>query len=246
MSRVVGFSTGCLKDFPWSLKKKIDFIKAVGSSAIEVSFATPQEFFESGLCADVLRRLMDFAHVSIHAPWKGIVYERTSLDALNVVSRLIDVFHRLPSAHAVMHPDIIVSDISYFNSCLLPLWLENMDARKKIGVRPEEFVFYREKSDFGFVLDLQHVYEHDPSMALVDGFLEAMGEFHLGEVHISGQSGEYRHLPLASSDNSTAIMAAGKKVPIWVPFISEGVIPSSDEAEMFKAASLELSTLSSI
>jgi sugar phosphate isomerase/epimerase len=225
MSRIVGFSTGCLKDLRWPLKKKIEFIQAAGADAVEISFATPGEFFKRNLSIDVLERLKGFAHVSIHAPWKGIVYEKGNLEALKIISDLIDVFAQLPGAHAVMHPNIILPDLAHLDSYRLPLWLENMDGKKVVGIKAEEFAVYREKFHFGFVLDLQHVYEHDPSMNSVDDFLKEMGDLRLKEVHISGQDGVYHHLPLALSLNSRGDKGCRKKNPVLTfPLISEGLI----------------------
>ncbi|MDI6738694.1 MAG: hypothetical protein QME12_09380, partial [Nanoarchaeota archaeon] len=72
--------------------------------------------------------------------------------------------------------------------------------------------------NFGFVLDLQHAYCHEPSMQLARELMDVMGE-RIKELHVSGQRENETHSLLHKADNSNMIIGMLRND---IPIILEG------------------------
>ena len=94
----------------------------------------------------------------------------------------------------VLHPDT-VENFDILDKSGLPFLIENMDTRKKSGTTIQEFIEFKQKFSFGFVLDLEDAYEHDNSMKIAHNFVEVMGD-RLKRMHVSGCSDTKLHVPL--------------------------------------------------
>ena len=79
-----------------------------------------------------------------------------------------------------------------------------------------------EKYRFGFVLDLQHVYENDSTMKLAEELISLWGN-RLKHMHVSGCTKSEIHFPTYKSDNKVAITKILRR-GINVPKIMEGVL----------------------
>lgn len=217
MERLAGFSTGVLHRFDLSLEQKIDLIHAVGSTAVELNLGHGR-LARTEPTPALQESLERFSFVTIHAPALG------GPDADEHVRRLARPCRKLPVDHVVFHPDG-VEDLGALERRDVPLVMENMDKDKETGLFPDEFRAYNQEHGFGYVLDAQHVYEHDPGMALGEQFLEVMGE-RLRYAHVSGETRTSNHAPLRTSDNAEVIL--GFVARIDVPVILEGVFSSEE------------------
>lgn len=231
----IGFTTGCLKDSGMSICDIADFYSSVGADAIELSFATPKELMGFELSDKVLKSLERYKHISIHAPWKECRY-RVSADTDKMINKLKQLHGKINSSGIIFHPDTIEL-FGRLEKSGLPVLMENMDHRKGFGTRPEHIKDIKDNYNFGFVLDLQQVYEHDPSMRMAKEFIDVMG-YRLKHLHVSGQNGSNNHFPVYAAENReniTKILELG----LCVPKIAEGILIG----DIKKSASEELSFL---
>lgn len=106
-----------------------------------------------------------------------------------------------------------------------------MDKRKTFGTHPNQFRDIARKYNFGFVLDVQHAYEHDSSMQLAKEFIDVMGN-RLKHMHVSGYSKSEIHVPTYCSVNREAITKI-LEIGVKVPKILEGIL-SIDVNETIK------------
>lgn len=222
----IGFSTGILSKRGIPLNEGIEEFLSAGADAIELSFGTPHEL-DAFRLKDIEGAVRSFRYVSIHAPWKDLPYPYCASDddegiLSGVFSKLRRLTENLPIRGIVVHPDG-VDDFKSLDAAQLPLAIENMDKRKKYGTTLDYFKMLQERFRFGFVLDVQHAYEHDPSMQLAVGLAEIMGK-RLQHMHVSGSTQGSNHSPLYSSDNREAISRFLKLDTCkGLPMILEGI-----------------------
>ena len=124
----------------------------------------------------------------------------------------------------MIHPDT-VEDFKMLEATGLPFLIENMDKRKTRGILAAEFTAYSMLYNFGYVLDLKHVYEHDPTMALAGDYVSAMSG-RLREIHISGDGENSNHVTLYNMDAGEKIASL---IPAGVPVIIESVFEEPNE-----------------
>jgi len=223
----VGFSTGCLYRSEMPFEKIIMLYQSSGADAIELSFATPEKLLEYQLPEEAIKCAKNFEYVTIHAPWKEVRYGSKNSD--EIVEKLRFLCDKLPVDGIVLHPDTI-DDFKRLNESGLPFLLENMDKRKNYGTRPEQFKELKRKYDFGFVLDTQHAYEHDPSMKLAEELVQVMGN-RLKHMHVSGYAESEIHVPVHLAINRTEITKI-LKLGVNVPKILEGLVLENVEGPM--------------
>jgi hypothetical protein len=181
-----------------TLDNIISFYSHIGADALEINFATIKELKDFKYDNGLLETIRGFSYVSIHAPFKGIRYGDNDFSR-HTINKLQELCKELPVRGVVIHPDT-VDDFNALEYLGIPILIENMDKRKTRGIRASEFTAYSMLYNFGYVLDLKHVYEHDPTMNLAFGLSQAMGD-RLMEYHISGQDGTSNHVLLHNSAN---------------------------------------------
>jgi len=232
----IGFSTGCLHRTKLTLAEKIAFFKSVGADAIEIGLGDLLELMSTSISPDPQRTAKDFKYISIHAPWKNIRYgPNVETDA--AIEKLIKLCDLLPITGIVIHPRKI-DNFEKLEKSHLSFLIENSGWGKPLGALPEYFGRLKIDYPFGFVLDVQHAYEHDPSMILAKELIGAMGD-RLKEMHVSGCTRELRHAPVHRSDNKDAIIKI-LELKFPAPKILEGVFLPEDDAEQTAYDELKL------
>lgn len=216
----VGFSTGSLHQIGMPFDERIRLYLSLGAEAIELGFATPSTLLEYQLSNQSISDIKEFRSVSVHAPWKGLRYGSDN-STRKVVDKLRRLCDDLPITGLVLHPDTI-DDFDMLNKSGLPFLLENMDIRKSYATHPDQFREFVKNYQFGFVLDVQHAYEHDHSMAIAKEFIEVMGD-RLKQMHVSGRSASEIHVPVFQSSNRESILDI-LKLGLNVPKIFEGIV----------------------
>lgn len=215
----IGFSTKCLSGLACNIKDAAIFFFEGGAEAIELYFSAPEDFNAFVLDEKTLEAVQKFSFISIHAPSRGVRYGANP-ETEKIISGLKNICTSLPVNGIVIHPEII-DDFAPLIDSGLPFLLENIYKKGAFGSTPEDFIVLKGKCNFGFILDLQHVYENDPLMEKAREFIMIMGE-RLRCLHVSGQFEGQGHTPVYLSRNCEAI-AEILKMKMPVPKILEGV-----------------------
>jgi sugar phosphate isomerase/epimerase len=215
----VGFSTGDFENPRLSLNNRIKFCDYLGE-ALELSFRTPKDLFDFKLTNKIIKEIIQHKYVTIHAPFINVKY-KPNKNTDTIIKKLGYLCKKLPIKGIVIHPHL-VEDFSILEKSKLPFLIENMDKRKNVGTHPSHFKEYAKKYQFGFVFDIQHAFEHDPSMRLGKEILKIMGN-RLQHMHVSGCNEKHRHYPTFISDNKKNITKI-LEMRIPVPKILEGFL----------------------
>lgn len=218
---LIGFSTGCLYKTELDLVDKLKAYLRSGSTALELSFATPSDLLIFNPTEAEMSKFRKFSKITIHAPWKDIKYFDRSGISNPVIAKITQLCGLLHISGVVFHPDI-VANFNGLEIVPFPVLIENMDKNKKFGISVEEIAKIKSDYDFGFVLDVQHAYEHDPSMSLAHELVSVMAD-RIGHLHVSGQTDSSHHAPVYQANNKREICRLLKAVPS-VPAILEGMI----------------------
>jgi hypothetical protein len=218
---ILGFSTGCLHQSEIRLVDKLKAFLRAGATILELVFRTPEDLFNFSFSEVEMSKFRKFTMITIHAPCDNIRY----FDGLGmtdaVLKRIKDISDQLAVSGVIFHPDT-VDNFHGLELVGLPVLFENLDKNNSVFILPEEFEKLRMDYDFGFVLDLQHVFEHDQSMFMADEMVLAMGN-RLNHLHVSGCNGQYCHAPLYSSNNWRDISRTLKTI-LTVPVVMEGLL----------------------
>ncbi|MFH1065319.1 MAG: hypothetical protein V1734_02325 [Nanoarchaeota archaeon] len=218
----IGFSTGAMHMSYFPIEERAKVFRQAGANAIELSFGTFCALKDFNLTDGLLETLSKYDLATIHAPWtQGVRYDKNSKEVIN---KLKEICSEISGSGknvygVVVHPNTI-DDYSLLEKSGLPFLIENMDSKARCGTRPNEFEKLKKDYNFGFVLDLQHAYVHDPSMQLAHELMEVMGE-RIKEFHVSGQLKEDTHVLLHQADNSNMIRGMLRND---IPIILEGKV----------------------
>lgn len=215
----IGFTTRCLHKSGLPLNEIIDFYRSTEATAIELSFGSPGELKNFNLNSPLIKKISEFKYISIHAPFLNFKYSKNS-QTKEVLEKLTYLKENLPVQGVVIHPSNI-QDFSIIQDSDLPFLIENMDPRKSRGKYPLEFKEYN-KLNVGYVLDIQHAYENDPSMKLAKELIKIMGE-KLKHLHVSGEQNSSNHFPVHLSRNCHEVQEISK-LCLTTPVILEGRI----------------------
>lgn len=218
---LIGFSTGCFYKTSLSLAERIRAIKDAGSRAIELNFLDPSELGPMEVEEIRWKDFASFSYISCHAPAKKIKYgrNRETRGVFEKIRRLNDI---RPFNWVVIHPDV-VDDFRVFRWCGFNVAIENMDNRKKTHKTPEELVQVLEKNpEFGFVLDVNHVFSNNPDMRMAKEFYRTLGH-RICEIHLSGYCGG--HDPLFETKQTEIIQAIEN---FETPIIVESALSPKD------------------
>ena len=187
-----GLSTGALAGTRASWQTIVDDAASVFPFALELSALHESEL--DGLLAFLAARpALPFRYVSVHAPAKG-----RTLPEQDLVRRLAEVPAIVRAI--LMHPDVIEEPAAYaalgWRACV-----ENMDSRKPLGQTPDDLeVIFELLPEAGFVFDIAHAHEVDPSMALatdlLDRFRGKLRHLHLSSIR------DGRHVSLTAEDEA--------------------------------------------
>ena len=230
----IGFSTGCVYKLNLGIDKAVELYSSFGADAIELSFLSVIELLNFRLPREFVDNTEKYDYLSVHAPCKEIRYKKDYI-TYKCLGKLKELSYYLKVNNVVVHSDV-VDDFSVFEDFNLPFSIENMDKRNKNGISLKEFEKLKEDYEFGFVLDLQHAYEHDNSMRLCYDLIEVMGK-RLNEMHASGCNGNKNHNPVYSSENKDKITDI-LNLNLKVPRILEGVLSDNFKEEIQKELEL--------
>ncbi|MFO8016282.1 MAG: hypothetical protein R6U32_04205 [Candidatus Woesearchaeota archaeon] len=227
--RHTGFSTGCLHGSGMSMEEIVELYLSAGADAIELSFATPQEMEDFQLSDNLSGKINKFDYVTVHAPWKRN-YHFHDEEARMVVDKIGEISAKADIRGVVVHPDPL-PPLNILMESGIPFLIENMDHMKYFGTEPKHFRQFKRYYNLDFVFDIQHAYEHDPSMKLAEELMICIGP-RLKHMHASGQAGGLNHSLIHAAENRDAITGILQKAAglgIEKPVIIEGVMSGSRE-----------------
>ena len=182
------------------------------------------------LSEETINNLKKYKYISIHAPWKELRYDKNK-NTIRLIDRLREISEYINIKSIVLHPDI-VDNFSFLDNCKLPFLLENMDKRKRFGIKLEHFEKLKENYNFGFLFDAKHAYEHDSSMKLGFELIDLFGD-RLKELHVSGEDSNGNHNLVYSSKNKEKIEEI-LKLKLKVPIILEGILSENFREEILE------------
>ncbi len=157
---------------------------------------------------------------------------------MSVLKNLERMQEQLSVNGIVFHLDVIDNFDILADSPIKTL-IENMDSRKKLKTDVTFFRKLKEDYNFGFVLDLEHAYEHDNEMGLAKDLILVMDD-RLSHLHVSGCSEKEIHSPLYLSKNKDKISRV-LELKLQIPKILEGLLSgniqktTSDELSFIKS-----------
>jgi hypothetical protein len=212
-----GFSTGSLhKEF--STKEALAFLKKSGIKVVELGFVK-MDRIQKGWADELTEEdLEGFNYMSLHSP---VIKYGKNIET-EIVFEKINKINKLRKLDLVVfHPDT-VEDFSVFENQNFPIGFENMDNRKNAYKNPDDLQKLLDNSDFGMILDVNHICTNDPTMTLAKEFYDRLGN-KIKEIHLSGYTAY--HEPLFQTLQRKIIESI---VDFGVPIINEAVINSTD------------------
>lgn len=187
------------------------------------------------------RAFIDTSYLSLHFP---------DIDNTDIGKRVQEV-RCLVNTHSVdmvlTHPQkkAGVYPLSAYEEMILagvPLAVENMDAQKDSGYLLSDLEQITSDTQIYFVLDVQHAYEHDPTMIYAMDLFE-MFRGRLSHLHVSGEMEGNNHCLVHRANNASRIIECLGCVlsDVQVPIIIEGQYSTPEELqEEIKFIKLEL------
>ncbi len=214
---LLGFSTGCLYKSGLNLSQSLDFLRSIGCRAVELGFVKLKDFFSREFADLKAYDLRGFDYVSLHAPVAEYSYDAQTFRIFTTIDK-VDQLRRFNLV--VFHPDT-VKNFGIFDRRHIDFnfAFENMDKRKSKFKSVYDMLGLKILDNFKMVLDVNHAYTNDPTLALTSDFYEKLGD-RIVEVHLSGYAG--RHEPLFQTKQREIIKSIqNTKVPIIVEGIMQ-------------------------
>lgn len=236
---VIGPSTGWLyAQEMHSLQAQANFLKQAGANAVEICLAgwdvndprmlslKDASAFGQGFVWSV--HLPDIGEDDIYGKLK-IVREALRLSGAKIaLTHPLKVDGRYPiPAYRIM----VAGGI--------PLVVENMDRDKDSGFLTRELIDLVRAVRCGFVLDVQHAFERDPTMTYARELFQYLRGY-LIHLHVSGECEGDRHCLVHKATNARQIVAflgqvlSAKRVPLILEGRYEGPEELQREIEFLK------------
>jgi endonuclease IV len=165
---VVAISTGCCFDLKLKELECIHFLENYQLDGVELMFALQNELLDFVLDRKALSFLSKLEFVSIHMPFKNIIYDNNK-ETHDVLQKAINLAKQVNAQYLVFHPNTI-KDFDLIKNISIHVCIENMNKKEDNYKTVEEIKSVLDKCPFlGFVLDLSHVLGNnlEPSEFLV-------------------------------------------------------------------------------
>jgi hypothetical protein len=218
-NKKIGFSHGALhKLIDIYSKAAIDIYKSYSKDALELSLVRREGIDK---VRNIIPHAKDIVYKSIHLP-SDVVYKNDA-DTIKILDEVAIYYKELEADLVLLHPDV-VEDWKVFDAYPFNWAIENMDSNHSVYTTVDQLeVFFKERPNWKFVLDLNHCYSNDRTMKLAKDFIARLGN-RLAEVHLSGY--EVYHEPLFRNDQDIIIEQCKD---LAVPIIIESTFDNLDD-----------------
>src|SRR3989344_2340754 len=221
---IIGPSTGWMYERGInSISEQKKIITEIKANALEINISFPNKEREKSL---------DTGDIFDSNYYRGLHTEYNPDIELNeqvsLIKKIFDT-HKLDilSIHPIKVPERYYEEILSNN---IPIAIENMDKNKSNGYQIKELTKLLEIYPLTFVFDVQHAFEHDPSMVYAKELFDAIKE-KLSHIHVSGETKEIDHALLTKANNKEVIIDFIRKIFLIknTPIILEGQHSTTEE-----------------
>lgn len=221
---IIGPSNGWLyaKDI-FSLKQQGRFLKNARASAVELNGIGDNQRLKSFLSNE---ELGEFRHISLHL--EDYDESKSLIEQVSLIEKIIK---KRKIMYCLIHPlGIPVEYLEALAVRNVSLAIENMDKNKNSGYVLKELEKLLIDFNLKFVLDVQHAFEHDPTMEYAFDLFQ-MARNKIVYFHVSGETENNHHVLVCQSRNCDTIVDFLGKVffEISVPIILEGEYAAVEE-----------------
>jgi len=214
---IIGPSNGWLyAQNNFSLREQGKFLREAGVNAVEFCGTNSDQRIKFLLSDE---ELSEFRHISLHLSDYDKL--RSLADQISLAEEIIK---RRKVMHCLIHP--LEVPVGYWEASAvrkIPLAIENIDKNKSSSYDLKELERLLTDFNLKFVLDVQHAFEHDPTMEYAWDLFQ-MAKNRLVYFHVSGETEDNHHILVCQSRNrNTIIDFLGKVFPeTYLPIILEG------------------------
>jgi len=206
-----------------SLDEPIKLIRDAGADAVELSFGPAEALHWVKITPNLIKLTNSFKLVTIHAPCNEKIEYKNDEATRKLLKKLDELARKTGAAHIVFHPHLI-KDFSILDGFKHKILLENMQLTSTGPKTVKALQTYFSKGDYGFVLDVAHAYENDPSMELAKDLLTSFGdriaEFHLSAPATKTENSKSGHGIVSDFSDANKLISIPKLRPD-IPIILE-------------------------
>jgi len=110
MTKIIGFSTGCVYRFAPDLNEQITILRKKGIRAVELLFARTVDL-DTKIDSHNLSYLKDLAYLSLHTPFYGtngekLIYTKNSHE---IIAKILKIVNKLNVKKVIVHPNLVKS-----------------------------------------------------------------------------------------------------------------------------------------
>lgn len=180
MENLISISTGLVYKFITDRNEMIRKLRQFSPDGIELSFAAPEYLFNFSVTADNRAYLRSLPYVTIHAPWKTVVYGPGG-NGQSVVAAIEKLYSEINAKNVTVHASE-VQDFEMFHSPRCQGAVENDDWRKGANRLEQIEAILRRYPWLKFTFDFAHaltISEDEPK-----AYLEKLGP-RMSQIHLS-------------------------------------------------------------
>jgi hypothetical protein len=187
MTKILGISTGFDYKMSEDMNEQIKIIRnlSLGDliNGIELNFAFPEKLFNFEISEENLNYIKSLEFVSIHLPWKDIIYSDNS-KAREFLSSAKRLYQRINAKNVVVHTDEI-KDFKIFDDYNMNVSIENDDYKKGANTVEQINELLNKDNRFKLTFDFAHAISISPSevQKYIDKFEDKISEIHLAMLN---------------------------------------------------------------
>lgn len=151
---LISISTGLVYKFFTDRNEMIRELREFSPDGIELSFAAPEYLFDFSVTADNREYLQSLPYVTIHAPWKQVVYGPGG-NGQSVVAAIEKLYLEINAKNVTVHASE-VQDFEMFHSSRCQWSVENDDWRKGVNLLEQVEAILRQHPWLKFTFDFAH------------------------------------------------------------------------------------------
>jgi len=183
MTKILGISTGFNYKISADMNEQIKIIRNLSLegliNGLELNFAFPEKLLNFKISEKNLQYLRSLKFVSIHLPWKDIIYS-DNLKAREFLSSAENLYKKINGKNATVHTDEI-KNFSVFNDYNMKISIENDDYKKGANTVEQIQILLNKNKNLKLTFDFAHALSISSSeiQKYLDRFKNEISEIHL-------------------------------------------------------------------